>query len=127
VGGFCQRDQQAQPGLLGDVALQVIAVQSGGLALTAGNDIAAQLQKCLADSQAYYEISFAPSLDQRRDAYHHIEVRVAKRWRGRAHSSGLLFATLTSLLNATSLNNRYFDVGRCFRRHSNQAIEVTSD
>jgi VWFA-related protein len=62
----------------GDVALQVIAVQSGGLALTAGNDIAAQLQKCLADSQAYYEISFAPSLDQRRDAYHHIEVRVAK-------------------------------------------------
>jgi VWFA-related protein len=62
----------------GDVALQVIAVQSGGLALNTGNDINAFLKECLADTQAYYELSFAPPLDQKRDEYHHLEVRVAK-------------------------------------------------
>jgi len=63
----------------GDLALQVIATQSGGLALTAGNDIVAFLKQCLADTQAYYEISFAPPLDQKRDEYHHIEIRLADR------------------------------------------------
>jgi VWFA-related protein len=62
----------------GDLALQVLATQSGGLALTANNDIAAQLQQCLADAQAYYELSFAPSVENPRDAYHHVEVRVDK-------------------------------------------------
>jgi VWFA-related protein len=62
----------------GDVALQVIATQSGGLALNGGNDIVAFLQKCLADTQAYYEISFIPSTVQKRDEYHHLEVHVAK-------------------------------------------------
>ncbi len=62
----------------GDLALQVIAVQSGGLALNTGNDITAFLQQCLADTQAYYELSFAPPLDQKRDEYHHLEVRVDK-------------------------------------------------
>ncbi len=62
----------------GDIALQVLAVQSGGLALTISNDITASLKQCVADAQAYYVISFAPSLDQKRDEYHHVEVRVAK-------------------------------------------------
>lgn len=62
----------------GDMALQVIATQSGGLALTTGNDITLFLKQCLADTQAYYEISFVPSLNERRGEYHHLEVRVAK-------------------------------------------------
>jgi hypothetical protein len=62
----------------GDLALQVISTQSGGLALTSGNDIAAFIKQCFADTQAYYEISFAPPLDQKRDEYHHLEVHVAK-------------------------------------------------
>jgi VWFA-related protein len=62
----------------GDVALQVIAVQSGGLALNTGNDINAFLRECLADTQAYYELSFAPPVDQKRGEYHHLEIRVAK-------------------------------------------------
>jgi len=61
----------------GDLALQVIATQSGGLALTGSNDITASVKQCLADTQAYYEISFAPPLDQKRDEYHHIEVHLA--------------------------------------------------
>ena len=62
----------------GDIALQVLAVQSGGLAFTTDNDITAMLQRCVADAQAYYEISFVPSLEQKRATYHHVEVRVAK-------------------------------------------------
>jgi VWFA-related protein len=62
----------------GNLALQVIATQSGGLALTIGNDLAAELQQCIADAEAYYEISFAPSLDRRHGEYHRLQVRVAK-------------------------------------------------
>jgi VWFA-related protein len=63
----------------GDLALQVIATQSGGLALTGSNDITASLKQCLADTHAYYEISFAPPVDQTGDEYHHLEIHVADR------------------------------------------------
>jgi len=127
AGGFVKGISKPRQAYWGDVALQVIAVQSGGLALTAGNDIAAQLQKCLADSQAYYEISFAPSLTSG-ETHTTISKCVSQRWRGRAHSSRAIIRNPDFTTNATSLNNRYFDVGRCFRRHSNQANrKVTSD
>jgi VWFA-related protein len=61
----------------GDLALQVLSTQSGGLALTGSNDITASMARCLADSQAYYEISFAPSSDAKPSEYHHLEVHVA--------------------------------------------------
>jgi VWFA-related protein len=61
----------------GNLALQVIATQSGGLALTSSNDISASAKKCVDDALAYYEISFAPPLDQKPDEYHHLEVRVS--------------------------------------------------
>jgi hypothetical protein len=62
----------------GNLALQVLATQSGGLALNFNNDIAALLRKCLADTQAYYEITFDPPLPDRRDEYHQLEIKVAK-------------------------------------------------
>ena len=63
--------------MLGDVALQVIAVQTGGLALSSSNDVASLLQTCMADTAAYYQLSFAPAVAEHPDEYHHIEVRVA--------------------------------------------------
>ena len=63
----------------GNLALQVIATQSGGMALTSSNDIMGSMKLCLADTQAYYEISFALPLDQKRDEYHHIEVHLTDR------------------------------------------------
>jgi VWFA-related protein len=63
---------------MGDLALGVIATQSGGLALNSSNDIAAQLQECIADAGAYYEISFVPPLSDRPNEYHQLEVHVAK-------------------------------------------------
>jgi VWFA-related protein len=62
----------------GNIALQVIATQSGGLALTSSNDISALLQQCLADTQTYYELSFDPPVADQRDTYHHLEIRLAK-------------------------------------------------
>ena len=61
---------------LGNLALQVLAVQSGGMALTVGNDIAAEVQKCVSDADAYYELSFAPPLDQKPNELNKVQVRV---------------------------------------------------
>jgi VWFA-related protein len=74
---FLKGVSEPKQALPGDLALQVLATQSGGLALTTNNDVTALLQKCLADTQAYYEISFDPPLTDQRTAYHHIEIRLA--------------------------------------------------
>jgi VWFA-related protein len=63
----------------GDLALQVLSTQSGGVALTGSNDITGSIERCLGDTQAYYEISFAPSLDVKPNEYHQLEVHVADR------------------------------------------------
>ena len=61
---------------LGNLALQVLAVQSGGMALTVGNDVAAEVQKCVSDADAYYELSFVPTLDQKPNELNKVQVRV---------------------------------------------------
>ncbi len=61
---------------LGNLALQVLAVQSGGMALTVGNDVAGEVQKCVSDADAYYELSFVPTLDQKPNELNKVQVRV---------------------------------------------------
>jgi VWFA-related protein len=63
---------------VGDLSLQVLAVQSGGLALASSNDVASLLEKCLADADAYYELSFVPAPADHRDEYHNLLVQVTK-------------------------------------------------
>jgi VWFA-related protein len=63
---------------VGNLGLQVLAVQSGGLTLNFNNDVASLLQECLSDSVPYYEISFDPPPADRRDEYHHLEIQIAK-------------------------------------------------
>ena len=62
---------------IGDLALQVLAVHSGGLALTINNDITSMLRECVADTEAYYEISFDPPVETKQDEYHQLEIKVA--------------------------------------------------
>jgi VWFA-related protein len=69
------KPSQTQPG---DLGLQVLAAQSGGLVLNSNNDVSALLQKCIADTQTYYEIGFEASVAQRPNEYHHLEIRLAK-------------------------------------------------
>jgi len=64
--------------LPGNLALQVLATQSGGVALYGNNDIAELLQTCLADTRAYYEVSFDPPAGSASNEYHRLEIRVAK-------------------------------------------------
>jgi VWFA-related protein len=60
----------------GDLALQVIATQTGGLALDSSNDTAALLRRCYSDANSYYELSFdAPPAD-RPNEYHHLQLQV---------------------------------------------------
>lgn len=63
---------------VGDLSLQVLATQSGGLVLTGSNNLAGFLQRCVADGEAYYEVSFSPAPTEHRDEYHQILVQVAK-------------------------------------------------
>ena len=62
----------------GNLALEVIATQSGGLALNSSNDIAVQLQQCVADAGAYYEIAFDPAIADRSNVLHQLEISVAR-------------------------------------------------
>jgi len=62
----------------GDLALEVLATQSGGIALNSSNDIAAQLQKCFADLGSYYQLSFDPPHADKPNEYHQIEIHIAK-------------------------------------------------
>ena len=69
------KTSQVEPG---DLGLQVLAVQSGGLALSSSNDVTALVQRCVNDSKAFYEISYRPPPADAPNQYHHIEVRVAE-------------------------------------------------
>jgi VWFA-related protein len=75
---FLKGVSNANKAELGDLSLQVLAVQSGGLALTSSNDVASLLNQCLVDAQSYYELSFDPSPADRRDEYHSLEIKVDK-------------------------------------------------
>jgi VWFA-related protein len=69
------KPNQAQ---IADLGLEVLATQSGGLVVNSSNDVSSLIQKCLADTAAYYELSFDPPAADHRDEYHHIEVLVNK-------------------------------------------------
>jgi VWFA-related protein len=63
---------------LGNLALQVLSIQSGGRAFDFNNDLPGLLQKCFTDIAPYYEISFVPAAAERPDEYHSLEVKVSK-------------------------------------------------
>jgi VWFA-related protein len=63
---------------LADLSLQVLAVQSGGLAVQGNTDVAGDLQKCLADTESWYEITFDAAVAEQRNQYHHVQVVVDK-------------------------------------------------
>jgi len=60
----------------GDLALQVIATQTGGLALNSSNDISSQIARCVQDADAYYTITLEPPIADHRDEFHSIEVKI---------------------------------------------------
>lgn len=60
---------------LGNLGLQVLALQSGGQALNS-SDVVGMVKECVADADDSYEISFEPATADKPDAYHRIQVQV---------------------------------------------------
>jgi VWFA-related protein len=62
---------------LGDLGLQVLAVQSGGLALEGSTDVTGILKRCVRETTAWYEIGFEMGPAEK-EVYHHVVVEVDK-------------------------------------------------
>jgi VWFA-related protein len=62
----------------GDLLLQVLAKQTGGLVFSGNNDIASLIDRCVADANADYVLSFNPPPGSHSNEYHSIEIRIHK-------------------------------------------------
>jgi VWFA-related protein len=62
----------------GNLALQVLALQSGGLIEGPDNDLTGQIDRCVADASTFYRISFDPPKALRADEYHELKLAVDK-------------------------------------------------
>ena len=69
------KPSQAQAG---DLAVEVLATQSGGVAFNSSNDITSLIQKSLRDTAVYYELSFNPAPGEHPHEYHHLEIHIGK-------------------------------------------------
>jgi len=63
--------------LPGNLALQVLAEQSGGEVFTASNDIAGQLTHCVSDVDAFYTLTLDAAPPDKPNQYHALTVKVA--------------------------------------------------
>ena len=62
----------------GDLFLQVLVTQTGGQVLFGSNDIASMIDRCAADADAYYVLSFNAPPASHPNEYHGIEVQIGK-------------------------------------------------
>lgn len=62
----------------GNLALKVLATQTGGRILGPGNDLAEQIDACIADANAFYSVSFDPPPDGKPGEYHELKVQIGK-------------------------------------------------
>jgi VWFA-related protein len=70
-----KRPTQAQ---FANLALQVIATQTGGLVLNSSNDIASEIARCFTDSSIFYELRFASQPADGPDDFHALEIKIDK-------------------------------------------------
>jgi VWFA-related protein len=61
-----------------DLAVQVIALHSGGRVVLTRNDMAERIAESVAEADAYYTLTFATPSAERRDEYHDLKVQVAR-------------------------------------------------
>ena len=60
---------------VGNLGLQVLATQSGGLVLNS-SDVPGMLNQCVSDADDYYELSFEPAHLEKPNEYHRIQIVV---------------------------------------------------
>jgi VWFA-related protein len=62
----------------GNLALKVLVSESGGRILGPDNELAAQIDSCIAEANAFYTLSFDPPRPEHADEYHDLKVQVAQ-------------------------------------------------
>jgi VWFA-related protein len=62
----------------GNLALKVLALQSGGRILGPDNDLAGQIDNCIAEASAFYTLSFEPPHADHPDDYHDLKVQAGR-------------------------------------------------
>jgi VWFA-related protein len=75
---FLQGVKSAAQSDPGDLALEVLATQSGGHVLENTSDLARMIGQCVEDASTFYTISFNPPRTGAVDEYHDIKVQVSK-------------------------------------------------
>ncbi len=73
---FLKGVTQPRQAQAGNLAIQVLATQSGGLVFDSGSDLDRQVRTCVADADAYYTISFTPPPADQPNEYHSIAVKI---------------------------------------------------
>lgn len=75
---FMKGIENAQEAQAGNLSLQVLAEQSGGLAVGPTGDIDEGIARCVADAKSYYEVTFDSAPANRVDVYHALSVKLDK-------------------------------------------------
>jgi VWFA-related protein len=63
---------------VGNLALQVIATQSGGRVLSSSNDVTGEIASCVADANTFYTITFESLPGDGPNEYHALEMKLDK-------------------------------------------------
>jgi VWFA-related protein len=70
-----RKPEQAQ---FGNLALQVLDVQSGGRVFNSSNDVAGEIARCIADASDYYVLAFDGLPGDGPNEYHSLEIKLDK-------------------------------------------------
>jgi VWFA-related protein len=73
---FIKGVRSAKDAQIGNLALQVLAFQSGGRVLNSNNDVTGEIETCVRDANTYYILSFAPEPADGPNDYHTIQVKI---------------------------------------------------
>jgi VWFA-related protein len=76
--GFLKGVKTYKDADFGNLALKVMAMQTGGKVLGPDNDVVSQINNCIDDANAFYRISFDPPPAEHADEYHDLKVQVDK-------------------------------------------------
>ncbi len=91
---------------LGDLGLQVIAEQSGGLVLNGSNDISGLIQHAVVQSNGGYELTFTPAPGEHENEYHELQVKVQAAGHSGTHHRRILCETSLSRWSARRASPR---------------------
>jgi VWFA-related protein len=75
---FLKPVKKAKGAQFGNLGLQVLAYQTGGRVLNSNNDVAGEIEACVADANAFYVLSIDGLSGDGPNEYHALEVKIDK-------------------------------------------------